>query len=53
MDLDELDQQLMDAISQLDADGVKAALNLLGFAGMRPRKPTDVMPADDLKLLER
>lgn len=34
------------------ASGVKAALNLLGFAGMRPRSPTRPMPPDEVVRLE-
>ncbi len=35
------------------AAGVKAALGLLGFAGMRPRSPTPVMPLKVVAELER
>lgn len=34
------------------AAGVKAALKLLGFRGMRPRQPTQPMPADAVAELE-
>ena len=52
-------QALQDKIQRIDAvmlpyqaSGVKAALQLLGFAGMRPRAPTKPMPGEEVKRLE-
>ena len=52
-------QALQERVHRIDAimlpylaSGVKAALNLLGFDGMRPRSPTKPMPPDEVSQLE-
>lgn len=52
-------QPLQEQVRRIDeimlpylAAGMKAALQLMGFEGMVPRKPTRPMPADDVRRLE-
>ena len=53
-------QALQEHVQKIDevmlpyrASGVKAALELLGFEGMRPRSPTPPVPADVVAVVER
>ena len=45
--------QKIDAVMlEYGSAGIKAALNLLGFKGTNPRRPTKPMPPEDVALLE-
>lgn len=52
-------KELQESVQKIDevmlphmAAGIKAALSLLGFEGMRPRTPTPTMPEAEVSLLE-